>query len=103
MSEEKPLFPLGQILCTPLAWKTLKEHKADIPTLLKRHEQGDWDNMNGEDNSFSIEKGYMVCSSYVLATEIFEGFTFNIKIWVITEGDRSTTMILSPEEYNLMY
>jgi hypothetical protein len=100
---ENPLFPTGQVLCTPKAWSEIKRYKADIPTFLKRHVLGDWDNMNGEDNNFSIERGYEICSSYVLATETFKDEPFNIKVWVITEEDRSSTMILLPEEYDSMY
>jgi hypothetical protein len=100
---ENPLFPTGQVLCTPKAWGEIKRYKADIPTFLKRHVLGDWDNMNGEDNNFSIERGYEICSSYVLSTDTFDGCVFNNRVWIVTEENRSTTMILLPEEYDSMY
>lgn len=100
---ENPLFPMGQVLCTPSAWQEIKRNQADISALLKRHALGDWDNMNGDDNSFSIERGYPIISSYVVSTDTFDGCVFNNTIWIITEGDRSTTMILLPEEYDSLY
>lgn len=100
---ENPLFPMGQVLCTPSAWQEIKRHKADISALLKRHELGNWDGMDGEDNSFSIERGYPVVSSYIIATDTFDDCVFNTKVWIITEEDRSSTMILLPEEYDSLY
>lgn len=101
-----PLFPTGQVLCTPSAWQEIKQNKADVSVLLQRHVSGDWSDMCEEDreeNRHSIEKGYFVSSSYIIATHTINTFTVNTKIWIITEGDRPTTMILLPEEYDSIY
>jgi hypothetical protein len=44
-----------------------------------------------EENELSIEAGFRVLSAYMTAKDV--------KIWVITEADRSSTTILLPEEY----
>jgi hypothetical protein len=53
---EKPLFQTGQVLCTPKAWGEIKRYKADIPTFLKRHVLGDWDNMNEKITTFPLKE-----------------------------------------------
>ena len=63
-------------------------------SLLRRHQRGDWGDLDDEDkaeNEFSLTKHLRIFSSYNLAEKI--------KVWVITEADRSVTTILLPEEY----
>jgi len=103
---ENPLFPTGQVLCTPSAWQEIKRNKADISALLNRHVSGDWSDMcdgDGEENRHAIEKGYFISSSYIIATHTLDTCALSTKIWIITEGDRSSTMILLPEEYDSLY
>ena len=60
---------------------------------LKRHANCDWGDVSDEDkreNDFSMDKGLRLLSSYQHD---------DIKIWIITEADRSATTILFPEEY----
>ena len=60
---------------------------------LKRHANGDWGDLSAEDNrenDFSLDKGLRLLSSYQHD---------RIKIWIVTEADRSVTTILFPEEY----
>jgi len=60
---------------------------------LKRHANCDWGELSIEDkkeNDFSLDKQLRLLSSYQHG---------GIKIWIITEGDRSVTTILFPEEY----
>jgi hypothetical protein len=42
-------------------------------------------------NDYALEHGLRVLSAYHLGT--------GVKIWIITESDRSTTTTLLPEEY----
>ncbi len=61
---------------------------------VKRHLSGDWGDLGKEDkkeNELSLKEGYRLLSSYKYKDEI--------KIWIITESDRSATTILFPEEY----
>ena len=60
---------------------------------LIRHASCDWGDLSAEDkreNDFSVDKGLRLLSSYQKN---------DWKIWIITEADRSTTIILFPEEY----
>lgn len=87
-------FPLGKILATPGALKALKDsHQAPLD-FLARHAKGDWGEVCPEDraaNDRALENGERILSAY----KTNEG----IKVWVITEWDRSLTTILLPEEY----
>lgn len=62
--------------------------------LLLRHVNGDWGDLDDEDkkeNELSVKEGFRILSAYELDT--------GVKLWVITEWDRSVTTILLPEEY----
>lgn len=62
--------------------------------LFDRHITGDWGDLCEEDkqeNEFSVKHGLRILSAYTLST--------GVKVWVITEANRSTTTILLPEEY----
>lgn len=89
-----PLFELGQVVATPGALNTL--HSLGMTGLeqLKRHHRGDWGDLNAEDiatNNAALKNGERLFSSYQLMA--------NIKLWIITESDRSVTTLLLPEEY----
>jgi hypothetical protein len=87
-------FPLGQIVATPGALSALTE-AGDSPTsFLQRHVVGDWGELEEEDrqeNERSVSAGCRLLSAYATST--------GIRIWVITEADRSATTLLLPEEY----
>lgn len=90
----KPLFQLGQIVGTPGAVQALLEAEQDPLGLLIRHVTGDWGDLDDEDkeeNDLSVEKGFRILSAYKLET--------GVKIWIITESDRSATTLLLPEDY----
>ena len=92
--DSRPLFPLGQIVATPGAIKTMEEAGQDPTELLMRHASGDWGDLGDEDkqeNDFSVGKYLRIFSAYNL-----EG---GEKVWIITEADRSATTILRPDEY----
>ena len=88
------LFPLGRIVATPGAITLLGNVGEDLlPALLERHQSGDWGGVPPEDareNEFSVRYGFRIISCYRVAGE---------KLWVITEWDRSATMLLLPSEY----
>ncbi len=88
------LFPLGRLVATPGAIDLLRSSGEDLlPTLLARHQSGDWGEVPSEDareNEFSERHGFRIVSSYRVAGE---------RLWVITERDRSATTLLLPSEY----
>ena len=84
---------LGKIVVTPGALEALtRDGKAPSDVIL-RHRKGDWGDVaeeNNHTNKKAVATNDSVLSSYPLrGTE---------KVWVITEGDRSVTTILLPEE-----
>ena len=89
------LFALGQIAATPRALGALWEEGIEAESLLDRHASGDWGILSPEDkeeNAISLERGFRILSAYVLPRTC-------VKIWVITEADRSVTTLLLPDEY----
>jgi hypothetical protein len=88
------LFELGQIVATPGALEALDLSAVNAWVLLRRHQTGDWGDVPSEDaeeNIRSVTNGWRILSSYPLNEDI--------RIWVITEADRSATTLLLPEEY----
>jgi len=93
-NQVKPLFSLGQTLTTPGALVVMQGMDISPLSLLSRHQHGDWGDLDDEDkaeNETSLKENFRIFSSYNLAEKI--------KLWVITEADRSATTILLPEEY----
>lgn len=93
-SKSNPLFPLGQVVATPGALDALDRSAVNAADLLQRHQHGDWGNVPPEDaaeNERSVLGGWRILSSYQV--------TEDIRIWIITEADRSVTTLLLPDEY----
>ncbi len=68
--------------------------RAVLADLLRRHANGDWGDLSPDDrraNEQALKTGARVFSVYDLKS--------GVKLWVITEADRSSTTILLPEEY----
>lgn len=87
-------FPLGQIDSTPAALEALNDSGQSPSFFLNRHVSGDWGDVCEDDkaaNDDALLHGDRILSAYRTAK--------GIKIWVITEADRSSTCILLPEEY----
>jgi hypothetical protein len=87
-------FALGQLQMTKGALVALTASDADPFALLDRHQAGDWGEVGAEDaaeNDFSLGHDLRILSSYRLRT--------GVKVWVITEADRSSTTLLLPSEY----
>ena len=93
-AKKKPLFPLGQVVAIPGALEALEAAGQAPAEFLRRHVTGDWGEVPPEDaqeNELSVREGFRILSAYTLATDV--------KIWLITEADRSVTTLLLPEEY----
>jgi hypothetical protein len=95
MTKLQPLFPLGQIVSTPGALRVLGGEGADADELLERHVTGDWGDLSEEDkreNDLSVTEGFRILSAYTIPRT-------GVKIWIITEADRSSTTLLLSDEY----
>lgn len=93
-SKKTALFPLGQIVATPGAVEALSEADQGVLEFLIRHATGDWGEVCKEDaaeNELSVKEGFRILSTYRTNK--------SVKIWIITEADRSVTTLLLPEEY----
>ena len=92
--EKKPLFSLGQVVATPGALRALYAADDEPLHYMLRHQRGDWGEVPPEDaaeNELSVKEGFRIMSVYTLST--------GVRVWVITESDRSATTILLPREY----
>jgi hypothetical protein len=87
-------FPAGWIGATPAALCAIDEAGHSPSEFLKRHLRGDWGDVCAGDaaaNDRAVCIGARILSRYTLRD--------GVPIWIITEGDRSATTILLPEEY----
>lgn len=94
LNEKSILFPLGRIYLTAGANEALDESKQEPFEFLSRHQRGDWGDICDEDikeNELSLKQGFRLLSSY----RTNQG----VKLWCITEHDRSSSTILLPSEY----
>jgi hypothetical protein len=94
LNEKTILFPLGSIYLTVGAKEALEESGQNAFEFLSRHQTGNFGIVGKEDwkeNEFSIKNGFRILSAYKTNNDV--------KIWVITEADRSSTTILLPSEY----
>jgi len=88
------LFRLGRLLATPGALEALEASNETAVPYLLRHVSGDWGEVDAEDqatNNCSVKDGTRILSAYRLKS--------GVKIWIITEADRSATTVLLPDEY----
>lgn len=86
-------FP-GKIVATPAALEALAASGQQPAEFLHRHLAGDWGDCDPEDavaNDAALSEGTRIFSVYHTAR--------GVKLWVITEADRSSTCLLLPEDY----
>lgn len=89
----KALFPIGNLFITPGALDACALLSISAETLLARHMRGDWSEMCRDDqrtNEAAIKDGSRIFSAYQHG---------DVRFYVITEDDRSSTTILLPSEY----
>jgi hypothetical protein len=87
-------FPLGRLAATPGSLEALEASGQTPDFFLARHQAGDWGEVNEEDrrlNDDALVHGDRLLSAY----RTLKG----VKLWIITEADRSSTVLLLPEEY----
>jgi hypothetical protein len=86
-------FPLGRVVATPTALKSLKEAGEEPLYYLARHRSGDWcelDKHGRKENELTLDYGWRIVSSYPVGEKT---------IWIITEANHSYTTILLPEGF----
>ena len=69
-----------------------KQFESFVQESVKRHASHDWGNVCDEDqliNNEALKSGERIISGYLLN---------ETAIWVVTEADRSETLVLFPEE-----
>ena len=87
-------FPLGRVTATPGALQALERAEQLPAEFLDRHVNGDWGEVPEEDkqeNELAVEQRFRILSAYTTSA--------GDKIWILTEADRSTTILMLPEEY----
>ncbi len=94
MNRLLPRFSLGRTIATPGALRALEQANQNPFEFLERHQAGDWGELCEEDkkeNEFSVQNRFRILSAYRTRNDV--------KIWIITEADRSVTTLLLPHEY----
>lgn len=90
----KPLFPLGRVFVTPGVQQAIPNQDCVLFRLLGYHQSGYFgDDLCEEDvqaNQDAIQNGDRILSVYEVN---------DVRVYIITESDRSVTTILLPSEY----
>lgn len=92
MGEPPAKFELGALFITVGAHKEIALE--DVTIAIARHSRGDWGQVDEEDrqsNEHALREGLRLISVYPTRRSGI--------LWVITEADRSATMVLLPCEY----
>lgn len=88
-------FKTGTVVCTSNFQDRLGDSwQKTASVVLGRHVSGDWGDISDEDkdsNELALKEDHRLLSSYDTDS--------GVKVWVITEWDRSVTTILLPEDY----
>jgi len=101
-------FQLGQVVATPGAMELLEQTGFSAAALLNLHVHGDWGDCDPKDaaqNELAIVRQRQVISVYRLVHNAKLAATPRLKridlptLWIITEADRSATIILRPQDY----
>ncbi|MGV8399255.1 hypothetical protein ACV33W_08535 [Pseudomonas aeruginosa] len=88
-------FSPGQVVATRGVDELIQQGRVDPGSLLRRHLMGDWGDLgvrDREQNDAALASGEdRLFSAYQVEPRL--------KIWIITEWDRSVTTLLLPSEY----
>ncbi|MDR3213291.1 MAG: hypothetical protein LBT71_05150 [Azoarcus sp.] len=91
----KPRFKPGQVVMTSGIAERVQQGLLNPLSYLARHLGGDWGDLCEDDrrqNNAALKSGKdRLFSSYPV--------TPDLKLWIITEWDRSVTTLLLPDEY----
>ena len=88
-------FSPGQVVMTIGVDELVQQGRLNPTPYLRRHLHGDWGDLSGDDrrlNDAALASGEdRLFSSYQVMPDL--------KLWIITEWDRSVTTLLLPSEY----
>ncbi|MDY5583991.1 MAG: hypothetical protein SPF41_08615 [Candidatus Merdousia sp.] len=87
-------FDFGNVVATSALFNHCQTHKFPLLPYLVRHANCDWGDVcksDWESNDKAVKEGLRILSEYKLPD--------GLKIWIITEWDRSATTLLFPEDY----
>lgn len=88
-------FSPGQVVMITRVDELVRQGRLNPSSYLRRHLEGDWGDLGDSDrrqNDAALKSGEdRLFSSYQV--------TPDLKLWIITEGDRSVTTLLLPSEY----
>ncbi|MGC4033268.1 MAG: hypothetical protein QM754_16350 [Tepidisphaeraceae bacterium] len=93
-------FRLGHIVATPGALRLLATNQQSADEFLRRHAGCDWGDLDAEDKQLN-DAAVAHEADPELRTRILSAYRTrnNERLWVITEADRASTILLQPEEY----
>ncbi len=92
-SEPGPRFELGRVVATPGLLADAAAAGIDLGAFLDRHAAGDWGDVDRGDwraNDAALRHDERLLSAYQSGA---------VRIWIITEADRSSTCLLRPDDY----
>jgi hypothetical protein len=96
------MFELGKVVITATVYEFTKRiffHTFVIKCVRLHHsgDFGDCDEEGTEKNEEAVEDGNRIFSVYNIPTKF--NFVGEVKIWIITEADRSSTCVMFPSDY----
>ena len=94
LTVSRPGFRPGQLVMTPGVADLERQGKLFTAIYLRRHLNGDWGDLSDLDrrsNDTALKNGDRLFSAYQV--------TPTLRLWIITEWDRSVTTLLLPDEY----
>lgn len=89
-----PRFQAGRLVMTPGVQDLVVNRNLNLMKFLRRHLTGDWGDVSPASkraNDAALRQKERVLSAYEVMP--------NVKIWIVTEGDRQATTALLPSEY----
>jgi hypothetical protein len=87
-------FPLGTLAATPGALEAIRASGQTPEFFIAKHQAGDWGEVGAEDWRLNDE-ALRDCSRLLSVYRTLRG----VRLYVITEADRSATTLLLPDEY----